>query len=727
MSRPFAVTGLVAFLVLALLYNATGTLAVIGLMMFTVALIISLIIKPLRRQTVFPVAFAVAAIACLLLVCVNEFYYYPQLQLADDTHAATITITSEMEKKNGNYYYEGKTTLIDGEKSKVKVRLVFNTPPELNPYDKLEGEFTFFALGSSSDEATASYKAENLFLGAYGADKAYNILTDNSRVKPVGYYVISLRNAVRGSIMKMLPNDYGALCTALVLGDRSALSQKAYYNLRACGVTHIICVSGLHISIWSAAFLWILRKMRLSEKMACGITIPILILLMLAAGMTYSVIRSGIMMIIYLVSIIISRRRDSLNSLGIAITIILAFNPFAAGATGLQLSALSTLGIILYSELLSPRVNEWFKNHKSIKFTEKPLKLLIISMVAVLFCLPVSLRIFGNFNMAVFPANLLIVSAAEGCMIATALGVIVSLISLNLFNIPGFIAGCLAKYIIKISALLSGLNFLNVHISQHDAYLILCAVFMFVALTMLVAYTGKKVMVISSIMTAVIVIASVTAFSIRDSRITHIRVADVGNGQAVLVSYKNENLLIGCGGDSYDAAYQITNSIEAAGGKINALVVPQNNKANTSLFFDIAKQYEPETVYCSNDLGLIGLSKDIKKSELTDSINLTSITAVADENGNVLVKTDDVKILIITDETISCENSKDCQVVIGTAVYPADFTSDSLSLYIIEADENKGFELQQQLISKGVRCSATAGNGSILITAHNGSVYAERY
>ncbi|MCQ2480931.1 MAG: ComEC/Rec2 family competence protein [Clostridia bacterium] len=702
-------------------------MAVIGLMMFTVALIISLIIKPLRRQSVFPVAFAAAAIACLLLVCVNEFYYYPQLQLADDTHIATITITSEMEKKNGNYYYEGKTTLIDGEKSKVKVRLVFNTPPEVNPYDKLEGEFTFFALGSSSDEAAASYKAENLFLGAYGAERSYNILPDNSRIKPVGYYVISLRNAVKGSIMKMLPNDYGALCTALVLGDRSALSQKAYYNLRACGVTHIICVSGLHISIWSAAFLWVLRKMRLSEKMACGITIPILILLMLAAGMTYSVIRSGIMMIIYLVSVIVSRRRDSLNSLGIAITIILAFNPFAAGATGLQLSALSTLGIILYSEFLNPKVNEWFKNHKSVKFTEKPLKLLIISMVAVLFCLPVSLRIFGNFNMAVFPANLLIVSAAEGCMITSVLGVLAGLIPGNLFNIPGFIAGCLAKYIIKISALLSGFGRLNIHISEHDAYLVLCAVFMFLALTMLVAYTGKKVMVISSVMTAVVVIISVTFFSIRDSRITHIRVADTGNGQAVLVSYKNENLLIGCGGDNYDAAYQITDSIEKAGGKINALVIPKNDKANTSLLFDVAKQYEPKAIYCKNDLNLIGLNQDIQKSELNGSINLKSMAVEADDNGNVTVTTDDTKLLVLTSENASYTNNKDCQIVVGNADYPAYFESDNLCLYIVEADENKGFELQQQLISQGVKCSATAGNGSILITAHDGSIYAERY
>ena len=73
---------------------------------------------------------------------------------------------------------------------------------------------------------------------------------------------------------------------------------------------------------------------------------------MLIAGMTYSVVRAGIMMLIYLLSVVLSRQRDSLNSLGFSVTVIAMENPFSIGALGLQLSVLSTAGLILYFQFL---------------------------------------------------------------------------------------------------------------------------------------------------------------------------------------------------------------------------------------------------------------------------------------------------------------------------------------------------------------------------------------
>ncbi|MBR5112767.1 MAG: ComEC/Rec2 family competence protein, partial [Clostridia bacterium] len=383
MSRPFAVIGITVFAVLMILGSASEPVVLIAFAVFTAALLVSVLVKSIRRQSVFPVAFAGAAVACLMLLCVNEFYYYPTLKLAGSEHNSKILITDETEAKYGNYYAEGTATEIDGERAKVKVRLVFSFSPEISPYDTIEGDFSFYKLGETSEDLLVSYKSQDRFIGAYPLSGEF-VNSGRSGFHP-GMYLISVRSAVRRTVMKQLPNDYGALCIALMTGDRTLLSQEAYDSLQDCSLTHIICVSGLHISIWCAAFLWLLRKMHLGKKLSCALTIPALLALMVLTGMTYSVLRAGIMMLIFLVAEIVSQRRDSLNSLGAALIIISVMNPYALQSLSLKLSALSTLGIILCNIYVMPKATEYFADHKSFKITEKPVKLLIITLAAVAF------------------------------------------------------------------------------------------------------------------------------------------------------------------------------------------------------------------------------------------------------------------------------------------------------------------------------------------------------
>ena len=72
MPRPFAVIGITVFLVLMVLSGVSSKLVLTAFAVFTAALLISLLIRNTRRHPVFPVAFAGAAVACLLLLAVNE-------------------------------------------------------------------------------------------------------------------------------------------------------------------------------------------------------------------------------------------------------------------------------------------------------------------------------------------------------------------------------------------------------------------------------------------------------------------------------------------------------------------------------------------------------------------------------------------------------------------------------------------------------------------------------
>ena len=87
-------------------------------------------------------------------------------------------------------------------------------------------------------------------------------------------------------------------------------------------------------------------------------------------------------MLIYLLSVVLSRQRDSLNSLGFSVTVIAMENPFSIGALGLQLSVLSTAGLILYFQFLQPLIYEKIDSD----FILILIAIMSVSLFGVIFC-----------------------------------------------------------------------------------------------------------------------------------------------------------------------------------------------------------------------------------------------------------------------------------------------------------------------------------------------------
>ncbi len=729
MPRPFAVIGITVFLVLMVLSGVSSKLVLIAGAVFTAALLACLMLKRLRGQTVFPVAFASAAVACILLLCVNEFYYYPLLKIAGNTYHADVLITDECEKKYGNCYYKGRVVSADGEKIRANVTLCFSSGLEAKPYDTVSGNFVFYKLGRTDAESAVSRKAENRFLGAYPADKDIEIKTGDSF--HIGRFFVSARTGVKKTLLRLLPNDYGGLCVAMLTGDRSALSDSGYTALRKCGISHIICVSGLHLSLWTSAVLYLLRRLKLGEKASCLIAVPSVLFLMLFMGMTYSVIRSGIMMLIYLISVILSQRRDSLNSLGIALTVISVMNPFSPGHLSLKLSALSTMGIITAGEYVFPALDTFLKKHSALKAFKGLIYSVPVTFAAVLFTLPVTFPMTRGFNFGVFPANFLTVLLAEVCMVCAAAGVVIGLVSINIINIPAFAAGFCAKGILGLSSKISRIDFLQFNIGEKDTYIILCFMFAFCAAAVLIAPTVKKRIFSSACLLCGIFVFSLTLYSYVDSRCTRATVFDTGSGSAVLISRDSENILIGCGGDSYNGAYEISEGILSSGGSLDVLILPDMSDKYSAYLPDTANSFLPGKVYCNNADYTAELA--LKNTEiLPDDGEIHSgssvINSYTDNRGKkfYVFRNPDLSLLMIpeanTDISGFYEETKDCDILVINMDYPEGAEFSSLKAAVIQASSPRGETLERELSQKGINAFAVSSCGSTEITARGGKV-----
>lgn len=687
------------------------------LIILTAALLVSVSVETLRKNKVLPVAFATGAAAFLLLILFNTFVYSPQMTFDGNIYNIKAQITDYPEQKYGNYYYPTTVVSANGKEVKIKTRIVLNSPADVEPYDYIEGNFKFYRLGQSSDDILAYYKSSGTYLGAYSSDDEYSIDYIEDAQKPLISKVTELRSFIKKSVYRILPNEYGSLAVALLLGDKSGLSDETNTMFNNAGVTHILCVSGLHLSIWGLMILKILRKIGLSQRLSAGITMIPVVLLMLVTGMNYSVIRSGIMMLVFLLSDILLKQRDSLNSLGFALTAMSVADPFSMGSVGLQLSALSTLGIILCSRYLMPDIRESFEKIKA-EWIKNPLfsfvNAFLITSSAVVFTLPVSAELSSGFSFAVFPSNLLTVWAAGYAMVFSAIGALIGNISVSFFNLPGFLGGLLCKYIIKCIDFINSFEFLRIRISNEKLYISMLAVIIFTFFSFIISRGNRKFKAISVSLCGVIFVFSFLVSSYYETAEMRATAIDVGNGTAVFVTYKGNNILVGCDGTADMLYNRIAEVIEDNGNKLDELILFNENNEESD---KIINNFHPEEI-----------SSDENNFSLYDEIYVD--VEKSNEGYAVLFETKQGSILVVNSPSVDMkelpQKFSDSDIIISRSDIPKNSDKNSVEFVVVNSEKIRGKYIENCLANEGVKCISTGVQGNVTVRCRDGFYTFER-
>lgn len=737
MSRPFAVIGFTVFFIGAILFKFDIGVTVAVLVASSVALIVGLFIRSFRRNSIFVCSVLSVIIFCFLLIGTNEFLYKPAVSYSGKTCNIVAELCSEPEYEYGNCYYSANIKEIDGQNVDLKARLAFSSVPEADPYDIVTGNFTFYIPGETNDITLSVNKSNGVFVGAYPYENEYKFVSVPDSEKPFGKTIIDIRNAIRNAVYHVLPNENGALAVALLIGDKSELSSEILNDFNFIGISHIICVSGYHLSLWSLLCYELLRKTRLNSRISSLITVVPVVLFMFISGMTYSVIRSGIMMITYLFSNVFQRRRDSLNSLGLALVFIAVFNPYAMGSASLQLSALATAGIIFYSEFLAPFFEEKIKkiNFKSIRRALFGVSsTFMITLSATAFTLPVSLTLYNRFNFMVFVSNLIAVPISGICMILCAIGSFVGNISLSIINVFGYFGGKFCEFLIWFSDKLSEIKLTAFHIESDETAVIVVSLFFICFFSLLLAYNGKSYPKLTALLCGLVFTVLLVTFSVTDKNLTVIRVFDCGNSTSVLISKNDETVLFGNGGSDFLSSYNISRSIDNSGNDFHALITPEIDKNSSSGIVKILKSLSPDEIYSdfispefkplikNNSV----LSFDSEKS--FENFDVSCITQ--DDKSLVLIENDDTSVLLMFDpisdfESIPEEYRK-ADIIILRNDYPIGIENSDAVFTVVNADNSRGLVIQDELNRLGIKTVATAGCGDVIIKADNGYISAYR-
>jgi competence protein ComEC len=272
-----------------------------------------------------------------------------------------------------------------------------------------------------------------------------------------------------------LPEPEAGLANALLLGYRRTLSQEDLQIFSRVGLSHMIAISGSHITILSAMLINFLLALGFSRQRALIFIFSFLILYPLVTGLAASAVRSAIMGGLAFLALYYHRTSSLIKALVFSAAIMLVFNPsLLRHDIGFQLSFLALLGIIYIYPLGEGIIRNIFEKINLKKRIKNVLQTILatvnLTLVSQIVILPIALINFKQLSVIAPLANILALWTFPP-LLASLLGGIFFSFLIPAGGIICFLpAYLLLKYIFVVADILSSPSWAAININWFNWY-----------------------------------------------------------------------------------------------------------------------------------------------------------------------------------------------------------------------------------------------------------------
>lgn len=220
---------------------------------------------------------------------------------------------------------------------------------------------------------------------------------------------------------KITSAKYSGIYKGILLGDKSDIESDTRSLYKMAGISHLLAISGLHISLIGYFVYRTLRK--IMGLYPSGIfTFTIILCYVNMIGENISAKRAIIMFGVSLLAKLIGRTYDILSALTLAFIIIIYTNPLAIFNSGMLLSFGAILGIIL---LHTPLM-------RFIKINNKLISSFLASEMINTIIRPISAYFYYEISMYSSVINIIIIPFMGIIVVCGILGIIIGSVSVHL-------------------------------------------------------------------------------------------------------------------------------------------------------------------------------------------------------------------------------------------------------------------------------------------------------
>jgi len=312
---------------------------------------------------------------------------------------------------------------------------------QINPYDVADVEFIL-------------RRAENGGSGTFVADSVTILRLRDPNRKTLMHRLNDFREEVITLLQVRIGSDEGLFAASVLTGESDDLPMAMQMNFSRTGLSHIMAVSGLHLSVLNGMISYLLSKAKANWKIMTIVSLLFVGLVVVLAGFSMSVLRAAIMSVILLLGRLGDKEADSINSLGLALIVIGLIFPFHVVKPSYLLSGAATLGILL----LSPVLEQFVLCRKVLsKSQRKNLSLICVSVSSAVFTAPILVFCFGELSILSVPAMSIVNYPVVFVLIGSALFCCLCWIPF-LGDFVGFLVRIVAEFVLGMVEMLAGFD-----------------------------------------------------------------------------------------------------------------------------------------------------------------------------------------------------------------------------------------------------------------------------
>ena len=442
---------------------------------------------------------------------------------------------------------------------------------------------------------------------------------------------LNIKNSIYKRIDTIKYNNY---LYAFILGKSYYIDSEVLNNYKINGITHLFALSGLHVSMFSSIILFILKKIKLNEKLSYFITSLFLIFFAFIASFTPSIIRSVLFFILSSINNVYYLYIKPKYLLYIVFSILIFINPFYIYDTGFILSFCISFFILLFNE----------KN----KINNNLLSILVISILSTLSSLPIIINMSYEINILGFINNLFFIPYVT--YIVFPLSIIVVFISKLSFILNFLII--IMEYVSKVSS-----NIFNIKLIFPKMSLFLIIIYYVLLILIVKKINLKKIFIIY---------LSFLYFRCDFDKNNYVYFIDVGQGDsALIVTKNNKSVLIDTGG-KVGSNYSLMKSnvipfFKSIGiRKLDYLFITHGDYDHAGYGIDLVNNFNVKNRFTNKG----------KYNSLEKKLNIKSFN-------NSYIKIDNVEIYSLNSKHYNNENSDSLVLLVIIDNYKLLFMGDA--------------------------------------------------
>ena len=179
---------------------------------------------------------------------------------------------------------------------------------------------------------------------------------------PFKRFMGSIRDGLSSMIDRYMVKEDAGIYKALLLGDKKDMDDQIKDLYQASGISHIIAVSGMHISLMGMSVFKLLSALKARRGPALIASSAAALFYAVLTGASGSAMRAVIMLFCRFLAMARSRSYDMVSSIALALLILVFERPYIVFQSGFQLSFLAVAGISVVGNELTAAIESFRVN-----------------------------------------------------------------------------------------------------------------------------------------------------------------------------------------------------------------------------------------------------------------------------------------------------------------------------------------------------------------------------